>query len=349
MSLNRDEFQKSLGRLDALAKGGATQLHHTGADSNPGTWAGSAQQDQSEYDNGIDDNGTDYGGVKKALAAKVAKSQALTPAEVAIVKGLDPRPLIADKIVKGQKLTQAESWAVKGGFDKMKAELDKSTAKPTDSTTGIGESNSASNVPDTNAGGKDTEIEGNAKKSLGGAIDSSQSLRKGIEMSPILAEFARAVGTALDGMEARVAKSIADAIGGVNTKVETVAKSFASFTAESGEFQKGFAEAIVGIGQTLTGQAEVAASQAHTPAGAPRSQMRAPAQGNAQVIHKSFGGPGGLDVSGDAMNKSNIVNAMVDLVKANKLSQLDVVKFETSSQMSPSVQQLVSAHLGGTQ
>jgi hypothetical protein len=103
-TMNRGEFQAALGRLDALSKG---QLYHTPSDSNPGTWAGSGQEDQNEHEDGIDENGTDYNGVKKSLANKVAKSLALTPAEVAIASGNKAacRKSIGEKIAKGAKLT----------------------------------------------------------------------------------------------------------------------------------------------------------------------------------------------------------------------------------------------------
>src|SRR5690348_9682701 len=118
MSVDKAKFNSALARLESMSKG---QLYHTGSDSNPGTWAGTSQEDLNEHDDGIDANGTDYDGVKKALARKVEKSQALTPAEVAIVKGQDPRKLIAEKVSKGEALTPAETWAIKGGFGKMMA------------------------------------------------------------------------------------------------------------------------------------------------------------------------------------------------------------------------------------
>src|SRR5574339_119269 len=100
--MDKDKFNSALGRLQDMAK---SQLFHTGSDSNPGTWAGSPQSDLNDHEDGIDENGTDYNGVKKALAMKVEKCLALTPAEVMIIKGQDPRKVIAEKISKGQKLT----------------------------------------------------------------------------------------------------------------------------------------------------------------------------------------------------------------------------------------------------
>jgi hypothetical protein len=232
-NMNRDEFHAALGRLEALSKG---QLYHTPSDSNPGTWAGTGQEDQNEHEDGIDENGTDYNGVKKALANKVAKSKALSPAEVAIVKGDrgNARKAIADKISKGTKLTAAESWAVHKGFpfgkddkdkDDDQKDVKKGDAMPEKAKT-PGEAKDPGSVPDSHAGDDDEAIEGDAKKSLSGAIASTDHLKKGIEMSPILAEFARAMGVALEGTESRTArrisKAINDIVGPLLVRVESM-------------------------------------------------------------------------------------------------------------------------------
>lgn len=360
-NMNRDEFHAALGRLEALSKG---QLFHTPSDSNPGTWAGTGQEDQNEHEDGIDENGTDYNGVKKALANKVAKSKALSPAEVAIVKGdkSAARKSIAAKIGKGSKLTQAESWAVRKGFpfgkddDEEKDGKDpvkKGDATPEKAKT-PGENKDPGSVPDSHGGDSDEAIEGDAKKSLGGAIANTDHLKKGIEMSPILAEFARAMGVALEGTEARTAqrisKAIYDVVSPLAARIEVMEKSFSGFGQSQGEFNKSFAEAMVGIGQQLAGSAEVAAAAGNGPAGAPKSHLRAvpsgqQSGGGVQVMQKSFTGPGGLDVSGEAFAKSQIVDAMIDLVKGGKLNQLEVVKFESSGEMNPAVRNMVVGQL----
>jgi len=178
-NINKGEFQKSLERLETMAKG---QLYHTPSDSSVGEagW-GSSETDQNEWDNGIDDNGTDYNGmsyksVRASLADKVAKSQALSPAEVAIAKGANPLPLIGSKLAKGESLTKAENWAVANSFQGIA----KGKAKPGPAGT-PGEDDDAGSVVDSHAGGKDDEVEGDAKKSF-----NSPELQKGLEISPFL-------------------------------------------------------------------------------------------------------------------------------------------------------------------
>lgn len=358
MDMNKSDFLASLQRLESMAKGGSTQLYHTPSDSDVGSWAGTGTKDgQDEHNDGIDDNGTDYAGVRKALAGKVERQKALSKAEVAIVKGQDPRPAIMEKISKGERLTQAESWALKGGVAQMMrkgTDMPKGGAEMGGAVDRPGEAKTATQVPDTNAGGDETEIEADAKKSLAGGIARQPNLSKGLEMSPILAEFARAMGEGLRGVEARTAqtiqKSLLAALEPVFSRVGNIEKSLA----RAEEFQKGFSDAIIGIGQHVAGGAEVAQHQAHMPAYAPQSHLRAvppqqqqfaPQQG-VQAVQKSFG-PGGLDVGSNQLQKSQIINVMTDLVEKGKLNSLDVVKFETSNEINPHVQHLVSQAIAG--
>jgi hypothetical protein len=345
---------------------GATQIHHTPNDSDPGQWAGtgtSDYQDEHQGDVHIDENGTDYDGVKKALAVKVEKSMALSPAEVQVVKGNadGARAAIADKVSKGQRLTSVESWVLKGGYAKMKKMgmpgmdeqmVEKGNDKPTSAGT-PGEARDAGSVPDSHAGeNENDEIEPDAKKSFGRSVTRSQHLSKGIEMSPILAEFARATGEGLAGLDASVRDTVRKSLQPVVDRIASIENVMAKHIAEQGEFNKGFAETIVGIGQHVAGGAEVAQHHAQQPVGAPKSQLRAipGGQGGApegvQAVQKSFG-PGGLDVGGGALAKSQIVGAMGDLVEKGRLNSLDVIKFEMTGEISPQVQQMVMAHVAG--
>jgi len=367
MSVKKSDFEATLSRLESLAKAqGATQVHHTAKDSNPGEHSGVKTNDYLDEHGGdiyIDENGTDYAGVKKALAMKVEKSLALTPAEVAVVKGdaEGARSAISYKVSKGGSLTSVESWVCKGGYDKMKkmcedeeeGDMDKMAYnvkkanyapqkpggdKPSPAPE-AGEAKGCYGAPDTHAGDDESdEVQEDAKKSLEGAIGNTQELRKGIEMSPVLAEFARAMGEALRGTEFRVQNAVVKAIGTLTSRIETVEKSLNSYASEQGEFSKGFAETLVGIGQHVAGNSEIAAAQASQPVSAPKSHVRA--------VNKSFG-PGGLNINENTIAKSQMIDSMVELVQKGKLNQLEVVKFETTGEINPQVQKMVLAHATG--
>lgn len=333
-TMKKSTFTDSLQRLESLAKGsGQTQLFATPNDSDPGTWAGTSSEDVDDHTSNIDENGTDYNAVKKALAAKVAASKALTKAEVAIVKGQDPRALIAEKITKGEKLTQAEAWAIKGGVSTFA----KASTKPSEAPAS-GTEAGANKAPETNVGANtDDEIEDDAKKSLAKSITEQPDLQQGIEVSPFLAEFAKAMDAGLTGVEARtsqrVVKAFNDTVGAVTTRLQGLEKALT----DQAEFNKGLAEAIVSLGEHLAGQTQVNAEALSLPAGPPKSQVN--------VVQKSFAG--GMDTGLDSLTKSQLVNTMADLVVKGRLNQLDVVKFESTGEISPHTVQLVKSHLSG--
>lgn len=367
----KTEFEKSLARLEGLTK---SQLFHTPSNSDPQTWAGSKlYDDEDEHNDGISENGTDYDGVKKALAAKVAIPAKLTKAEVAIIKGQNPYPHIKAKLAKGKGLTAAERWVAKGLGLKIFSQFAKSEGMDTSpKKDGAGEENkTAREVPQLNVADKkdgkiiddvdpatkamhhddgdddddDHEME-EAHKSLAGAVRRQPDLSKGIEMSPILHQFAVAMGQALEGQEKRVIKSIITALTPIFSRVEAVEKSIAGFAAGQDEFNKSIGEAVVGIGSQIAGAGEVANANNSLPAGPPRSQLRSISGGQngapgVSAIAKSFGGPGGLEDGDGAMAKSQIVNVMTDMVKGGKLNPLEVVKYESTGELTPAVQQAV--------
>ncbi len=332
-TIDKKNLQKSLTTLASMANLQKAQLHHTSGDSNPGTWAGTSQQDVNESEDNVESNGTDYKEVRKSLANKVRKSLALTPAEVAIAEGRNPLPAIGAKLAKSEALTPAEQWAFKGGFDPEKG-MFKGANEPSDSPGAAGEASDKGSVPDTHVGGEmpGEDVEADAKKSLRSAMGASEDLSKGLELSPFLAEFAGAIATALEGAEARITKSLM-------SRIDQVQANLQKGQLDQGEFNKSLAETTVGIGRLLQGQTEQVVAAAQQPAHAPKSQLRS-VQGGANVS-KSIG-PGGMGMD---LTKSQIVDTMVDLVKSNKLPANEVVKFESTGQLDDGVRQIVVQHL----
>lgn len=363
--MDMSSFQKSLNNLNRMAK---SQLFHTPNDSEPGTWAGSGTTpDENEVH--IDENGTDYDAVKKSLSQKVAMSKALTPAEVAIVKGTNPYPAIGQKIAKGQKLTAAEAWALKGGRAIFKSEEAKGPkggadkVSPSD-TPAAGDEHGADGVPPTNAGSdaEDKQIEheketakgmpaflkdsdeDDAEKSFARSAARSAKLGEGLNASPFLAEFASAFGEALKGVESRTKNAIVKSLAPLFGELASTKKSLADVTKlvnAQGEISKALAETVVGIGQHLAGTADASAAASNLPAGGPRSQLRSvPTQG--EQVEKSLGG---LDIGGNALMKGQMVEAMFEMMKSGQLDSKEVIKFEHTGQMSPGVPQKVQAFL----
>lgn len=349
----KKDFHKSLAGLAQMAK---SQLYHTPNDSVPGTWAGSGWEDQEEHESLIDVNGTDYDGVRKSLAAKIRASQALTKAEIAMADGYNPLPFIAEKVSKGQVLTKAEEWALKGGLSKMQEMpgyddddkmmyAKKGDAKPGPADT-PGTDDDAVSVPDTNAG-KDTtdEVEPDAKKSFNNQVNSSLELQKSRSLSPFLYELTRVLGDVLGNSETRVVKSLENVLTNLTSRVEAIEKSVAAAGHEQNEFNKSLAQAVVGIGEATIGSATEEIHKAQMPVGAPKSQVRAAQQGdNPGYVQKSATGPAGLVMD---LNKSQIVEAMTDMVSKGQLDGLTVLKFEGNGELDPRTRQLVINHING--
>ena len=347
-TVKNGDFQKSLARLQDMAKG--SQLHHTGSDSNPGTWGGGAQEDLDELNGGdvhIDENGTDYNGVRKSLANKIRKSVALTSAEVAIADGVNPLPAIQSQLAKGIRLTPEEAWALKGGYNSSTGKyLSKASTKPVDGAPKSGEDDDAGSVPETNAGGKESEVEQDAKKSFNGAVNGSLEVSKGLELSTVLYELTNAIGSALSGSEGRISKSLESTLGGLVRRIESIEKSQRDAAGAQDEFNKSLASAVVGIGESVGASADAVAYQSQLPVGAPKSQMRGQAGGNngINVVSKSYTGPGGLDMN---MSKSVISDALVELSKSNEVTPIEVIRFESTNDLAPATRAKVEALVRG--
>lgn len=80
-------------------------------------WAGTPKSEVKPADVGHTVEATDYVGVKKELAMK-AQSAKLTKAEALILADMNPLAVIAAKVAKSEALTAAELWAVSGGVAK---------------------------------------------------------------------------------------------------------------------------------------------------------------------------------------------------------------------------------------
>lgn len=116
------EFFKSLGKLEALAKGQdpedveKSQLYHT-SNSERREWPGGKKTDLGDkWDDSIGTDGTDYKAARKSVAEKVLKGEPLTADDVALLKS---------DVVKGEG-QEVEDGGGKGAPGKEGQELGKS-------------------------------------------------------------------------------------------------------------------------------------------------------------------------------------------------------------------------------
>lgn len=312
--IENEKFQKSLKRLEDMAKG---QLYHTPASSEPGTWAGSTPEKEESMSDQIE-NGTDLDSVKKSIVKKLEKGEALSPAERLFVKSYM------------QKGEEKPSEAGKPGEDK-----DPESVPATHAGSVAGDKPVVAEVSKS----EDEDEEEKMDKSL---ADGGDAIKGGIELSPFLAELVSALDSSLQGNAKKMAKSVAQALAPITARLETLEKAWSKAQSEDTEFKKGLAEAVVGIGAQVSGTAELVGQVGQSAARAPKSQLRA-IPGGVQAVQKSFGG----EYAEEGLVKSQAISVMTDLVKANKLAPLDVIKFESTGEMSAQTQQLVYAAING--
>ncbi len=298
-NITQSDFFKSLERLEALANGSEdlekSQIC-TGSGNEPQTWPGG---DKSELGDNWTDNikpdGTDYTGpgskARKSIAEKIYKGEALSEAEVAILKG--------DYV----------------GDDVNKAKRDKEEDEEEEERRGPPAEDDEDEMPEF------------ARKSVGEVMQENETIQKGIEVSDFLSEFANAMALGMVGMEQRITKSV----------TETVLGGLQEVYDDQGEFNKSLAEAVANIGHGMAGLVEFQGEAQEMPAGPPRSQLRSVPGGQQQqqpqVLNKGVGGDGL-----ENMSKSQMLDRMSDLVTKGQMNPLDVIKFESTNELTPQVQ-----------
>jgi hypothetical protein len=180
---------------------------------------------------------------------------------------------------------------------------------------------------DAKKDGKDEDEDKDAKmgKSLSDHAQDNSDVQKGLELSSFLAGWADVQHSALTSTESRI--------------VSTLRKSLSGLSESQESFNGDLAKSISALAEVLAIQSQRIEQLESTPARAPKSVT---------AVEKSFGagGPAAAQ-SGEALSKSQVLNAMVDMVEKGKLSASAVVNFDTNSTLSPSVEQQVIAHLAG--
>lgn len=335
-TITQESFYKSLSKLEALAGVGAPQA--------PTQTPAVAPE------------------VAAAITEKMSKGIALTPEEQELVKG---------QILTGGN-SERTSWPggqssdVPGngpGADKIKPDgtdynergMRKSIQEKVAKGIPLSSQELALLKSDLDKGGddeKDKEKFGydmgkahqdeGMDKSLQGAVQGSDTLQKGIEVSQFLSEFAKAMGAGFQGVEARLDAKV-QAVG------QALFDQFAAFAAEQGEFNKSLAQGVVNIGHGVAGSIQQVQQVAEMPAGAPRSQQLQVipgGQGGQQgFVQKSFGGQQGAE----GISKSMVADAMNDMIMKGEpgITPLEVIKFDTTGELRPDLQTRVMQRIQG--
>jgi hypothetical protein len=290
-TISGQEFFKSLGALQAMAKGqeedvNKSQLFHTAASSKKEAWPGGTSKELGDnWDDSIGRDGTDYQAARKSIAEKVMKGEALTPGEVSLLKS---------------DLDKGEGQEV-GGKDKDSKECVSKAKEDED---------------------KDKDKMDREKYFGKSLADYSETVHQGLELSPFLAEFAKSFDARLGLLQEYVDVQISKAMNGA---VEQLGSYMQDRFGEQSEFNKSLATVVASIGHGMNANLAQTADLAQQPVGAPKSVQ------GVQAVNKSFAGqaPQGEPMSksqvlvamSDMVEKGKLNS--LDLIKYETTGQID--------------------------
>lgn len=280
---------------------GGPQVFHTPSNSDPKGWAGSTPMPEAEdgaHDD-IDENGTDYKGVSHGL-----------------------RKSIMEKLSKGQALTEAEMYVLKSilakGSDKDD-DMDKGSYGPSPADSAA----TGGKVPvKKGKGSDDDDDDDDMGKSLSDVASENEDVSKGFEMSSFLSGWARVQSDYMQAVEDRI--------------VGRVSKSLAQQAQEDAAFQVELAKSIGALAEVMALQGQRLEQVEATPARGPKSAQ------TPQVVEKSFGHGGAPQP--EQLQKSQVLDTMLDMVHKSLIPAGEVVKFESTGELREDLYQAVLAH-----
>lgn len=155
------------------------------------------------------------------------------------------------------------------------------------------------------------------EKSLTDYASDNEEVAKGLEVSSFLQGWAEVQAETISAVESRLAKSIAGA------------------AEEQNSFNSDLAKSVSQLAEVLTIQAQRIEQLESTPARGPKS---------AQAVEKSFGAGGEVAPQGELLTKSQVSDALTEMVQKGDLPAVEVVKFESTGQLSADLDAKVRAH-----
>lgn len=217
---------------------------------------------------------------------------------------------IQDKLSKGLALTPEEySFVVEKG---MPAFLKKDDDKDDDKD----------DKKDDVKKSKDEDDDDDVKKSLADEAAANETVAQGMEISEFLAEFVGVINKSLASLETRVTRSVLTGLEAESARNEAFSKSLAA--------------ALGTLGEGLVANTQRVDQIETTPARAPKSQMAS------DDVNKSFAGP-----EGDSLSKSVVAATLVDMVQNQKIDAQEVIRFDSTGQISDDSMAKVVAHRAG--
>lgn len=171
----------------------------------------------------------------------------------------------------------------------------------------------------------DKDDDKDMNKSLVEIAREDEEMNKGFEVSDYLGAQVDVLSKALDCVEARI--------------VDRVAGMLASQTESSQEFNVGLSKALVRMAESQAAQGQRIDQVETAPARGPLSTQ------NVQAVQKSFGNGG--PAQEQAVEPALIKGALEQLMITQKVKPLDVIKYDSTGEISPANMQMVKSLVNG--
>lgn len=312
MTVNKDDVKKALEALQAVGAEDLTKGHANGDRVNIETDSMVSQSTDNQVHH------TSSNSEPASWAGSVGRDCPSNGAEDAIDgNGTDYNggaagfaKAIAIKLAKGEAFNEIEQAFVDaGGLSKGGFPFDKKDDDKKD--------DDAEKAVD--------EDEKDMNKSFNDLASENEDMQKGFEVSDYLSAQANVLNKSLDCMEARIVDRVAGMIG--------------SLSASSEEFNVGMSKALVRMAESQVAQGQRIDHVEQTPARGPKSTQ------GAQVVEKSFGGPETAQAT--QPDPQVIQSALESLMMKGQVKGLDVIKHESTGEISPQNMQLVKSLVSG--
>lgn len=315
-TISKESFYKSLTKLEALAGVGASQ-------------APTDEMNKSQICTGPNSERREWAGSEWENVPGDGPGADKIKADGTDYNERGVRKSIQEKVAKGIPLNASELALLKSDLEKAEKEDEKENEKEIELKLGKAQD--------------DDDKEKYARemnKSFEGAVQENETLQKGIEVSLFLSELSKAFAAGLDGIENRLNANLQQ-VG------QALYDSLTGFASEQGEFNKSLAEAVTNIGHGVAGSLEQVEQVAQLPMGPPRSQSLQVVKGGQQgYVQKSFAG----QLAGEPLSKAFVAETLADMLEKGEpgVSPIEVIKYDTTGELSPHLQQRVMARVQGT-
>jgi hypothetical protein len=225
------------------------------------------------------------------------------------------RKSIMDKVEKGVPLTVEDIAFLKGDIDKAN-DINKSKE----------EDEKKKKEEEAAKYAKEEEAKKSAcmGKSVEKAIENNETLQKSFEVSDFLSEFSKSFSDGIQGVEARN-----------NESINKVYEAIGAMASLQENFNKSLAEGIASIGHGMATLMDNQEAVAAAPARGPKSESAAAAA----ALSKS-------QQSTAVIDKGAVIRALYGLMEQGAVKGLDVIKYETTEEISPANMELVNKSLG---